>query len=73
MPKMDAVSRRNCAITVQLPAATSCASLIASDTNAKTIAATKEPTATVYSIARDFILFQVNNPEPIVSKMSSGK
>lgn len=52
MPKMEAVSNKNCATTEQLPAATSWASEIASEVNAKQTAATKLPTATVYSMVR---------------------
>lgn len=43
---------RNCATTEQLPAATSWASAIANETNANTIAATNDATATVYSMVR---------------------
>lgn len=56
MPKIDAVSKRNWAITVQLPAATSCASLMHRDVNAKMTAATNDAEATVYSMALDFII-----------------
>lgn len=52
MPKMDAVSSRNCAMMVQFPAAISCASLIASETKAKITATMKEVTAVRYSILR---------------------
>lgn len=54
MPKMDAVSSRNCAMMVQFPAAISCASLIASETKAKITATMKEVTAVRYSILRCF-------------------
>ena len=54
MPNMDAVSRRNCAMMVQFPAAISCASLIASETKAKITATMKEVTAVRYSILRCF-------------------
>lgn len=54
MPKMDAVSNRNCAMMVQFPAAISCASLIASETKAKITATMKEVTAVRYSILRCF-------------------
>lgn len=54
MPKMDAVSSRNCAMMVQFPAAISCASLIASETKAKMTATMKEVTAVRYSILRCF-------------------
>lgn len=52
---MEAVRSRNCAITVQFPAATSWLSAIERDTKAKTTAARKEATAMEYSTARDFI------------------
>ena len=52
MPKIDAVRSRNWAITLQFPAATSCASEIASEANAKQTAAMKLPTATIYSMRR---------------------
>lgn len=52
MPKMDAVSSRNCAMMVQFPAAISCASLIVSETKAKMTATMKEVTAVRYSILR---------------------
>lgn len=54
MPKMDAVSSRNCAMMVQFPAAISCASLIANETKAKITATMKEVTAVRYSILRCF-------------------
>lgn len=54
MPKMDAVSSRNCAMMVQFPAAISCSSLIASETKAKITATMKEVTAVRYSILRCF-------------------
>lgn len=47
---MDAVSIRNWATSVQLPAATSCSSLSNRETNDNTTAVTNEATATVYSI-----------------------
>ena len=60
MPKMDAVSSRNCAMMVQFPAAISCASLIASETKAKITATMKEVTAVRYSILRCFdIVMQI--------------
>ena len=49
---MEAVNIKNCATSVQLPAATSWELLIARLTNASTTAATKDATATVYSMAR---------------------
>lgn len=54
MPKIDAVSNRNCATTVQFPAATSCSSEMASETNANTTAAIKLRSATEYSSLRLF-------------------
>lgn len=56
MPKMEAVSKRNCAITVQLPAATSCASEITNETKAKATAAMNDASATTYSNFRDLCL-----------------
>ena len=53
---MDAVSSRNCAMTVQFPAATSWSSLIYNDINAKTTAAINEDTAMVYSAVRDLVM-----------------
>ena len=52
MPKMEAVRSRNCAMMVQLPAATSWASEIERETNAKITATTKEVTAIRYSMRR---------------------
>lgn len=62
MPKIDAVSNRNCAMMVQFPAAISCASLIASETKAKITATMKEVTAVRYSILRclDIVLMFEN-------------
>lgn len=60
MPKMDAVSSRNCAIMVQFPAATSWASLMVSETNAKITATTKEVTAIRYSMRRCLAIFIFN-------------
>lgn len=66
---MDAVSRRNCAMTVQFPAATSWASLIARETNAKITAARNEPTATMYSIVLDVFIIEIagghDGPQPM--------
>ena len=52
MPKMEAVSSRNCAMMVQFPAATSWASLMERETNAKITATIKEVTAIRYSMRR---------------------
>lgn len=53
---MLAVSRRNCATMVQLPAATSWSSAMYSETNAKMTAVMNEPKATEYSNALFFII-----------------
>lgn len=53
---MDAVSSRNCAITVQLPAATSWSSLMYNEMKAKTTAAINEETAIVYSAVLDLVM-----------------
>ena len=47
-------------MTVQLPAATSCASPIQRDTKANTQAAQKDATATVYSMIRGCFIFGEN-------------
>ena len=46
-------------MTVQLPAATSWASLMARETNAKMTAARNEPTATMYSIDLDVFIIEI--------------
>ena len=53
---MDAVSSRNCAITVQLPAATSWSSLMYNEMKAKTTAAINEEIAMVYSAVLDLVM-----------------
>lgn len=53
---MEAVSSRNWAITVQLPAATSWSSLMYNEMKAKTTAAINEETAIVYSAVRDLVM-----------------
>lgn len=52
MPKMDAVSKRNCAITVQLDAPTWWVSSIITAVKAKATAARNEPTAIAFSVVR---------------------
>lgn len=46
-------------MTVQLPAATSWASLMARETNAKMTAARNEPTATMYSIVLELFIIEI--------------
>lgn len=53
---MDAVSSRNCAMTVQFPAATSWSSLMYNEMKAKTTAAINEDTAIEYSAVRDLVM-----------------
>ena len=54
---MEAVNRRNWAITVQLPAATSWSSLMYKEMYAKTTAAINDDTAIVYSALLDFVIY----------------
>lgn len=49
MPKIDAVSKRNCAMTVQLPAAISWPSSMISAVKANITAAMKDATAILFS------------------------
>lgn len=53
---MDAVRSRNCAMTVQFPAATSWSSLMYNEMKAKTTAAINEDTAIEYSAVRDLVM-----------------
>lgn len=50
MPNMLAVSSKNCAMTMQTPAAMSCCSLMAREIKAKAVATIKLPTATAFSM-----------------------
>ena len=50
MPKIDAVSSKNCATSVQFPAATSCSSDMMSDVTARPTATINDATATAYSV-----------------------
>ena len=56
MPNIDAVKIKNCATSVQLPAATSCWSLSKRDVKDRATATMNEVTATVYSIFRDWFM-----------------
>lgn len=53
---MEAVKIKNCATSVQLPAATSCWSLSKRDVKDRATATMNEVTATVYSIFLDLFI-----------------